>query len=139
MSWRSCQVPPAPEAARLSLPERAQHGLLRRPGTRGPLIDVELARSVQALLLQAQGCKVDPYVGQLALLSVWAPCCVLDLKQLFWQPAGTGDWQERVDSPVRFSASITWPVDAFAVIWAGGFISLIGEKGAFGLEMSISS
>lgn len=38
---------------------------------------------------------------------------------------------------MRFSVFITWFVDVFVVIWVGGFISLIGEKGVFGLEMSI--
>ena len=61
---------------------------------------VELAWSVLVFCLKGQGCKLDPHVGQLALLSVRAPRCVPDLR-LFWQPAGyVGDWQQCVSSPV---------------------------------------
>lgn len=34
---------------------------------------------------------------------------------------------------------ITWPIYDFIVIWDRSFINLIGGKGVFGLEMSISS
>lgn len=95
---------------------------------------VALAWSVLVFYLEGQGCKLDPHVGQLALLNVRAPHCVPDL-WLFWQPGGyVGGWQQCVNPPVAILCLLS-QVLLMATFSCGleVFINLIGEQEAFGL------
>ena len=88
---------------------------------------MELAWSVLVFCLKGQGCKLDPHVGQLALLNVRAPSCVPALR-LFWQPASyVRDWQQCERTGGNPLPLIIGPTEGHIVMWAGGFISLIGE------------